>query len=233
MVLKRWLMGACLGVALVALGTPAQAGTLGFPAPRLQPLHFRFELVGDGFEEKLNKDAESETGRALLTAAFGPTAWSEIYARVGMANFEVDEDLFNGRFGFAYGGGLRLRLFSFALGDFGVAAQYLRFTSNDHDSAGEFRRGKWREFDLTAGFGTKRFGVFQFYTGGAFHHSDITIDGGSSATVDLETRIPFRFLIGINIYPLLDFPGGDFVVNVEARIIGEIPRFTLGVQYAF
>lgn len=233
MVLKRWLVGACLAVAFVCLGAPAQAGTLGYPAARLQPLHFRLELVGDGFKEKLNHNAEAETGRALLTAVFGPTSWSEIYARIGMANFKVDEDVFKGRFGFAYGGGLRLRLFSFSLADFGVSAQYLRFTSNDHDSAGEFRHGKWQEFDLTAGIGTKQFGPFQFYTGGAFHHSDITIEGGSSATDDLEARIPFRLLLGVNIYPLLDFPGGDFVINVEARFIGEIPQFTLGVQYAF
>lgn len=236
MVLKQWLRGGCLAVVLLCLGAPAWAGTLGFPAARLQPWHFRFELVGDSFSEKLQNDidAEADTGRALLTTAFGLTAWSEIYVRAGMAEFKVDEDLFNGDFGFAYGGGVRLRLFSLPLGDFGVSAQYLRFTSDDQDSAGEARNGEWQEVDVTAGFGTKRFGAFQFYTGGAFHQSAITIDGeGDSAALDLKTKTPFRVLLGVHIYPLVDFPGGDFVINVETRLIGEVPQFTVGVQYAF
>lgn len=236
MVLKQWLISGCLAVVLLCPGAPAWAGTLGFPAARLQPWHVRFELVGDSFSEKLQNDieAEADTGRALLTAAFGLTAWSEVYARVGMAEFKVDEDLFNGGFGFAYGGGVRLRLFSFPLGVLGVSAQYLRFTSDDQDSAGEARNGKWQEFDLTAGIGTKRFGAFQFYAGGAFHQSDIVIDGeGPSAALDLKAKTPFRLLLGVLIYPLLDFPGGDFAVNVEARFIGEVPQFTVGVQYAF
>jgi hypothetical protein len=39
--------------------------------------------------------------------------------------------------------------------------------------------------------------------------------------------------VGVHIYPLTDFPGGQFVVNLEARFIGEIPQVTLGLQYAF
>jgi hypothetical protein len=168
-----------------------------------------------------------------VTAAFGLTDWSEIYARVGMAEFKLDKDLFNGSFGFAYGGGVRLRLFSFSLGTLGMSAQYLRFTSDDSDSAGEARDGEWEEVDVAVGIGTKRFGVFQFYAGGVFHDSDVVIDGGTSPRVSLEPETPFRLLLGANIYPIVDFPGGNFVVNIEARLIGEIPQFTLGVQYAF
>lgn len=236
MVLKQWLIGGCLAVSLLCSGTLARAGTLGFPSARLQPWHVRVELVGDSFTEKLKDDidAEAETGRALLTAAFGLTSWSEIYVRVGMAEFKVDEALFNGDFGFAYGGGMRLRLYSFPLGSFGVSAQYLRFTSDDDDSAGESINGEWEEVDLTVGIGTKQFGAFQFYAGGAFHYSDIVLDSdGSDDEVKLEADTPFRLLLGVHIYPLLDFPGGDFVINVETRLIGEIPQFTLGVQYAF
>jgi hypothetical protein len=39
--------------------------------------------------------------------------------------------------------------------------------------------------------------------------------------------------LGVNIYPLTDFPGGEFAVNLEARFIGEIPQVTLGLQYSF
>jgi hypothetical protein len=236
MLLKQWLSGACLAVVLVCWGTLAQAGTLGFPAARLQPWHFRFELVGDSFTEKLKNDvnADADTGRALLTVAVGLTDWSEVYARVGMAEFKVDEALFNGTFGFAFGGGARLRLFSFPLGSFGVTGQYLRFTSNDSDSAGIALDGEWQEIDLAAGIGTKRFGAFQFYAGGAYHDSDIVIDSAVPGTaVKLKAETPFRLLLGVHIYPLIDFPGGDFVVNIETRLIGEIPQFTLGVQYAF
>lgn len=239
MVQKQWLIGVCLAVALVCSGTLVHAGTIGFPAARLQPWHLRVELVGDSFTEKLKNDvdADAETGRALVTAAFGLTSWSEIYVRVGMAEFKVDEALFNGDFGFAYGGGARLRLFSFPLGSLGASAQYLRFTSDDGGnvpSGGESINGEWEEVDLTVGIGTKRFGAFQFYAGGAYHYSDIVIDRhDSSETVKLETETPFRLLLGMHIYPLLDFPGGDFVINVETRVVGEIPQFTLGVQYAF
>lgn len=222
-------------VALGCLAKPAQAGTIGFPVASLPQWHFRFELLGDSFKEKLQNgtDVEAETGRALATAAFALTNWSEIYARFGMAEFQVKEDLFNGNFGFAYGGGIRLRVFSFPLGTLGVTAQYLRFTSDDSDSAGVPRDGEWEEFDVAAGIGTKRFGVFQFYAGGVFHHSDVVIDGGGSPRVSLEPEIPFRLLLGANIYPIADFPGGDFIVNFEARVIGEIPQFTIGVQYVF
>ncbi len=234
--LRQWFFSGCVALALGWVVTPVQAGTVGFPAARLQARHFRFELVGDSFKEDLKNsvDAEVETGRALVTVAFGLTDWSEIFARGGMAEFKVDEDLFNGGFGLAFGGGVRLRLFSFTLGTFGLSAQYLRFTSNDDDSVGEARDGEWQEIDLTLGVGTRRFGAFQFYAGGVFHHSDVTIDSdGPSAQVDLETQTPFRLLLGVHIYPLVDFPGGDFLINVEARFIGEIPQFTLGVQYAF
>ena len=237
MVLKQWLIGVCLlAIALTCSGTLARAGTIGFPVARLEPWHLRFELAGDSFTEKLKNDvdAEGETGRALLTTAFGLTSWSEVYVRLGMAEFQVDEALFNGDFGFAYGGGVRLRLFSFPLGSLGVSAQYLRFTSDDDNSAGESVSGEWEEVDLTVGIGTKRFGAFQFYVGGAFHYSDIVLDADDSGESDkFETETPFRLLLGTHIYPLLDFPGGDFVINIETRVIGEIPQFTLGVQYAF
>ena len=49
----------------------------------------------------------------------------------------------------------------------------------------------------------------------------------------LETDIPFRLLLGTHIFPLFDVPSGQFLVNIEARLIGETPQFTLGVQYAF
>lgn len=233
---QSWLWGWLVVLAVSGALSPVGAGMLGYPVARLQPFQFRLEVAGDSFKEDLQNagDAQARSGRALATLAFGLTSWSEIYARVGGAEFSIDETLFNGKFGFAFGGGVRFRLVSFPIGAIGISGQYLFLTSNDDDSAGAQVDGEWQEFDVMVGFGTRRFGHFQFYTGAAFHHSDITLDNKATGVeTSLETEQPLRLVAGVNLYPLRDFPGGDFLVNVEVRFIGEIPQFTLGAQYAF
>lgn len=232
---QRLLWSLVVGLALGYVTTPADAGVIGFPVPHLQPLQLGIGLVGDSFQEDLQNtgDATATTGRALMTVSLGLTRWSEIFARFGVAEFNIDEALFRGGFDLAFGGGLRLRLFTVPLGSFGITGQYLRFTSDD-DSLGGKVEGKWEEWDVTIGFGTRQFGIFTFYTGMGYHHSDITLDTqGASARTTLESEQPFRLLIGARILPLIDFPLGNFLVYVEARLIGETPQFTLGVEYAF
>lgn len=219
---------------LHTLVTPATAGMLGYPVPRLRPLHARIELGGDSFQETLDglDNAKATSGRGLLTVAFGPTDWSEIYARVGMAEFNVRNTEFNGDFGFAYGGGARLRLFRLSWGSVGLIGQYLRFQSDDTNNPN--RDGTWEEVDIGLGLGSRRFGAFQFYGGGVYHNADITIhDKSTGIQTDLKSDIPGRIFLGVNIYPLVDFPGGEFVVNVEVRFVGETPQVTLGLQYSF
>lgn len=236
--MHRILRLSFLTLMLVQCGfaTSTLAGTIGFPAPRQQPLHLRFELVGESFKEDLNRDignAEATTGRALVSVALGLTAWSEVYARAGVAEFNVTEELFQGDFGFAYGGGLRIRLLKFPFGLLGISGQYLRFTSEDPNSVGIRVDATWEEFDVALGLGTRRFGAFQLYTGGLYHKTDITLDPQTGPNSNLDEKTPFRLFFGVNIYPLADFPRGEFLVTVEARFIGETPQFTLGVQYQF
>lgn len=234
---SRSLSGGFLcAVLLVVSAVTAHAGLLGFPVPRLQPWHLRVELTGDSFREDLEGigDAEASSGRALATVALGLTSWSEVYGRIGVGEFNIDEALFSGDFGFAYGGGLRVRLFPLPFGTVGATAQYLRFTSTDPDSVGVKVEGEWEEYDLALGLATRRFGVFEFYGGGAYHHSDITLKTANSGVEStLESSTPFRLFVGVHLYPLVDDPGGNLVVVFEARFIGETPQFTLGVQYAF
>ena len=227
------LLSVILWALLHTLVTTAAAGMLGYPVPRLRPLHARIELAGDSFQEALNVDnAKATTGRGLLTLAFGPTDWSEIYARFGMAEFNVRRAEFNGDFNFAYGGGARLRLFRLSWGSGGLIGQYLRFHSNDNNNPN--RDGTWEEVDVGLGLGSRRFGAFQFYGGGVYHNADITIqDNSTGIRTNLKSEIPARIFLGVNLYPLADFPGGEFVVNVEIRFIGEIPQVTLGLQYSF
>lgn len=233
---QSWLWGWLLVLVVSGALSPVGAGVLGYPAARLQPWHFRLEVAGDSFEENLQDGGSprARTGRALVTLAFGLTSWSEIYARVGGAEFSIDDRLFNGEFGPAFGGGVRFRLLSFPVGVIGISGQYLFFMSNDDNSAGEPVDGKWQEAEAMIGFGTKRFGHFQFYTGAAFHYSDVRLENQVTGVDEsLKTDQPLRLVVGVNLYPLLDFPGGDFVINVEVRFVGEIPRFTVGAQYAF
>jgi len=228
------LVSVGLWCLLHTLVTPATAGMLGYPVPRLRPLHARIELGGDSFQETLDglDNAKATSGRGLLTVAFGPTDWSEIYARVGMAEFNVRSTEFNGDFGFAYGGGARLRLFRLSWGSVGLIGQYLRFQSDDTNNPN--RDGTWEEVDIGLGLGSRRFGAFQFYGGGVYHNADITIhDKSTGIQTDLKSDIPGRIFLGVNIYPLVDFPGGEFVVNVEVRFVGETPQVTLGLQYSF
>ena len=228
------LVSVVLGCLLHTLVTTAAAGMLGYPVPRLRPLHARIELAGDSFQETLDAldHAKATTGRGLLTVAFGPTDWSEIYGRFGAAQFNVRDAEFNGGFDFAYGGGARLRLFRLSWGSGGLFGQYLRFHSNDHNNPN--RDGTWEEVDVGLGLGSRRFGAFQFYGGGTYHNADITIRDRSVGTrTHLKSEMPARLFLGVNIYPLADFPGGEFAVNVEARFVGEIPQVTLGLQYSF
>ena len=52
-----------------------------------------------------------------------------------------------GDYGFAYGGGVRLRPAA-PLWLNRLAGQYLRFTSDDDDSVGDLVEGEWEEIDL-------------------------------------------------------------------------------------
>src|SRR5215475_8284886 len=202
------LLSVILWALLHTLVTTAAAGMLGYPVPRLRPLHARIELAGDSFQEALNglDNAKATTGRGLLTVAFGPTDWSEIYARFGMAEFNVRNTEFNGDFGFAYGGGARFRLLRFSWGSVGLLGQYLRFQSDDNNNPN--RDGTWEEVDVGLGLGSRRFGAFQFYGGSVYHNADIKIRNNSTgAQLHLMSDIPVRLFVGVNIYPLADFPG--------------------------
>ena len=228
------LFSLVLWCLLYALATTAAAGMLGYPVPRLSPLHFRIELAGDSFQETLNglDDAKATSGRALVTAALGLTDWSEVYARFGTAEFNVHRVAYDGNFGFAYGGGARIRLLRLSWGSIGLMGQYMRFEDDDNNNVN--RNGTWEEVDVAVGVGSRRFGAFQFYGGGAYHQTDMTIrDKSLGLRINLKSKIPGRALVGVNIYPFADFPSGQFVVNLEARFIGEIPQVTMGLQYSF
>ena len=224
----------------------ALAGTIGYPAARQERLlQVRLELAGDSFREDVEakgvisagREFKVGTGRGLMTVVAGLTDWSEIYARFGGGEFELVGTGFNGSFGLAYGGGLRLRLLRFGWGVVGVTGQYLRFSSTDDDTKGEKGyevEGLWEEFDAALGVGTRRFEAFQLYGGVAYHQSRMKFSGGQDLLEsDFESAVPVRGFAGVNFYPLVDFPAGQFVVNVEARFIGETPQFTLGLQYSF
>jgi hypothetical protein len=228
------LFSLVLWCLLYALATTAAAGMLGYPVPRQRPLHLRFELAGDSFQETLDAldNAKASSGRALLTTVLGLTDWSEIYARFGLAEFNVHRVAYDGDFGFAYGGGARVRLLRLSWGSVGLMGQYMRFRDDDNNNVN--RDGTWEEVDVAVGLGSRRFGPFQFYGGGAYHKTELTIHDKSLGTrVKLHSKLTERLFVGVHIYPLTDFPGGQFVVNLEARFIGEIPQVTLGLQYAF
>src|SRR5262245_41033662 len=74
------LLNVVLWGLLHTLSTTAVADMLGYPVPRLRPLHARIELAGDSFQETMNglDNTKATSGRGLLTLAFGPTDWSEI-----------------------------------------------------------------------------------------------------------------------------------------------------------
>ena len=235
LIFRVLLRSVVLCVICQALATTALAGMLGDPVPRQRVLHPRFELAGDSFKEEmngLNDTIEATTGRGLVSVALGLTDWSEVYVRAGLAEFNVRGLGFSGDFGLAYGGGARVRLLRLSWGSVGLAGQYLRFTSDDNNNA--LRDATWEEMDIALGVGSRRFGAFQFYGGGAYHKSDVTIrDRRSNTNTTIDSKIPGRLFLGVHIYPLADFPGGEFVVNVEARVIGETPQITMGLQYAF
>ena len=231
-IVSIWVLSDSASVAL--------AGAIGYPAARQERLlQVRLELTGDSFREDMEAEAtgrefKTGTGRGLVTVVAGLTDWSEIYARFGGGEFEIVGTGFNGSFGLAYGGGLRLRLLRFGWGVVGVTGQYLRFSSDDDDAGGVEAEGLWEEFDAALGIGTRRFETFQLYGGVAYHQSTVTLSGGEGVLASgFESAIPVRGFAGVNFYPLVDFPARQFVVNVEARFIGETPQITLGLQYLF
>lgn len=228
------LIGVCCLTLILCSAALAQAGVLGYPTPRQPAWYPRIELTGDSFKTDLksNRDAEATTGRALATISFGLTSWIELFARVGLAEFNIDNADFKGDFGLAYGGGVRLRVWELPFMRVGLFGQYLRFTSDDPNSAGRAVEGEWEAFDIGLGVGTPEISAFQFYAGAAYHETDVTLTAMDSR-LTLEQDIPVLAFVGLHIFPFIDFPRGEFLVNVEARFIGEIPQFTLGIQYQF
>jgi hypothetical protein len=214
--------------------TAAQAGFIGYPIPRQPTFWPRIELTGDSFKTDLTGDgtAEATTGRALATISLGLTPWIELYARAGLAEFNIDNADFKGEFGFAYGGGVRLRVWEFPFFQIGLLGQYLRFTSDDPNSIGRAVEGEWEEFDIGLGIGTSQFSYFQFYGGVTYHGVNVTLSA-MEGSLTLDQDVPINVLIGLHIIPLIDFPRGEFLVNIEARFVGEIPQFTFGLQYQF
>lgn len=237
----RLVLSVIVSIWVLSDSAPvALAGAIGYPAARQERLlQVRLELTGDSFREDMEADAtgrefKTGTGRGLVTVVAGLTDWSELYARFGGGEFEIVGTGFNGSFGLAYGGGLRLRLLRFGWGVVGVTGQYLRFSSDDDDAGGVEAEGLWEEFDAALGIGTRRFETFQLYGGVAYHQSTVTLSGGEGVLAsDFESAVPVRGFAGVNFYPLVDFPARQFVVNVEARFIGETPQITLGLQYSF
>lgn len=221
---------------LLLLGsmTAAQAGLIGYPLPQETVFWPRIEVTGDSFKADLKSDgdAEATTGRALATVSFGLTPWIELYARAGLAEFNVDNADFKGDFGFAYGGGVRLRVWELPFVKVGLLGQYLRFTSEDSDSAGRAVEGEWEAYDIGLGVGTRQISAFQFYGGITYHEVDVTLTA-PDGRLTLEQDIPVLAFVGLHIFPFTDFPRGEFLVNVEARFVGEIPQFTLGILYQF
>ena len=234
-VVSIWVLSDSAPVAL--------AGMIGYPAARQERLlQVRLELAGDSFREgveskgpiSMGKEFKAGTGRGLVTVVAGITDWSEVYARFGGGEFELVGTDFNGSFGAAYGGGLRLRLLRFGWGVVGFTGQYLRFSSDGDEVEGGRVESLWEEYDAALGVGTRRFETFQLYGGVAYHRSAIKFSGGQDILEsDFESAVPVRGFAGVNFYPLVDFPAGHVVVNVEARFLGETPQFTLGLQYSF
>lgn len=233
--LIRWGLMGWLGLMIIMGVTPlVEAGMVGYPGVRLKPLQFRLGLTGDSFRTHFSGTEESEatTGRALVRVTMGLTKWSEIFAQVGQAEFNIDAFDFGGNFGLLYGGGARIRLLRTAYGQVGLTGQYLRFESDDKSSAGVKAEGEWEEFEIGLGIGTRQVSAFQFYGGVTYHNTNVTLKR-EPLRLKLSEDIPMRVFLGLHIYPLKDFPRGEFVVNFEARLVGETPQFTLGLQYQF
>ncbi len=229
-----WHTGWLCLILLLWTVASAQAGYIGFPVARQPNWQPRLEVTGDSFKIDLEGDgnAEATTGRALATVSFGLTPWMELFARVGLAEFNIANADFKGDFGWAYGGGVRFRVWELPFFQVGLTGQYLRFTSDDGNSAGLKVDGEWEAFDIGVGVGTRRVSAFQFYGGVTYHQADITLTSTANR-FNLEQETPVLAFVGVHIFPLVDFPRGEFLVNVEARFVGETPQFTLGVQYQF
>lgn len=223
----------CLAL-LLWTAAAAHAGYIGYPVPRRPAWQPRIEVTGDSFKADLEGvgKAEATTGRALATISLGLTSWAEVFARVGLAEFNIDAADFKGDYGLAYGGGVRFRVWELPFMQVGLTGQYLRFKSEDGNSAGLAVDGEWEAFDIGVGVGTRRFSAFQLYGGVTYHEIDVTLSSTANR-FDLEQETPVLAFVGVHIFPLVDFPRGEFLVNIEARFVGETPQFTLGVQYQF
>ncbi len=229
----------CIGwgclVLLLWSVVSVHAGYIGYPAARQPAWQPRIEVTGDSFKAHLEGEGQTPnatTGRALATISLGLASWVELFARVGLAEFNIADADFKGDYGLAYGGGIRLRVWDLPFVQVGLLGQYLRFISEDGNSAGLAIEGEWEAFDIGVGVGTRRFSAFQFYGGVTYHEVDISLSS-SVSRLNLKQETPVLAFVGVHIFPLVDFPRGEFLVNVEARFVGETPQFTLGVQYQF
>ncbi len=143
---ERWRFSHFLllvsGLSFLIWAQDVKAGTIGDPTASGKPNTLsQLNLEYDSIERKMDSGdsgfgGKTTSERVLLQGIYGLTPFVDLYLRVGVADLETASRNFQGKSGFAFGGGGRWTLFQRGDLNIGLGIQVLEFFSND--SCGEW-----------------------------------------------------------------------------------------------
>lgn len=222
---------------LLFYGTPLPAQEIPSP-PRNIKGFFELDIstsisTRTVFEETrpgVNFEGDAVSTRVMARIATKPLSPVEFYLQAGMANLDIDEfDDFRGDYGFAYGGGIALRLYEYKGPNrfqMILRGDTLTFTTEDEVLTGiggmdalvkeEIR---WQEYTID-GVGIWRSQYWEPYLGVRFSwlNSTDTIKDPRVGRIDLEEDSNLGLILGTNLY--FD-PRENFALNLEATLIDQ------------
>jgi|GEM_PF-1560680 len=226
---ERWRFSHFLllvsGLSFLIWAQDVKAGTIGDPTASGKPNTLsQLNLEYDSIERKMDSGdsgfgGKTTSERVLLQGIYGLTPFVDLYLRVGVADLETASRNFQGKSGFAFGGGGRWTLFQRGDLNIGLGIQALEFFSND--SGATAPKVTWTEIESYLGGSLRGMERFTPYFGVSFSKAQGDFDNGPT--------IRSSNFIGIFIGAEFQIYGNYYFLS-EARLIDE-NSLTLQLNY--
>lgn len=207
----------------------AMSDTIGNPTAtvedRMSAFDFSVDFTNRDMEVEGGGDDDVDSNRILLKGTYGIEPIN-IYAKLGVANLEVDEA--DGDYGLAFGFGIKATVLETPNTKVGIGLQYLSFESEDTVHGFDYEADVSSEIDIFAGI--SYLGLQNKITpyGGlviSMIDGDVEVEGLGSFDIEEDDTL--------GIFAGVDFDASDkFKAGVELRLINET-SISLKVSYLF
>jgi hypothetical protein len=207
----------------------AMSDTIGNPTAtvgdRMSAVDVSVDFTNRDIDVEGGGDDDVDSNRILVKGTYGIEPIN-IYAKLGVANVEVDDA--DGDYGLAFGFGIKATVHETPNAKVGIGLQYLSFESEDTVNGVDYEADVSSEIDIFAG--VSYLGLQNNITpyGGlviSMIDGDLEVEGWGSADFEEDDTL--------GIFAGIDFDASDqFKAGVELRLINET-SITLKVSYLF